>query len=321
MISKLLAPIINIARFHKSKMVLCFGLYLVFLYFMFPFNDLGDKVATMINQASGGQVVLSFETMDASLFPQVGITMSEVEVTTPFFPKLSTQSLSLSPSILSLILLKPGVNASAEGLLGGQTDLTIKYAGNNSQKKPSKIAFDSSLDDLQLKELVNFMQSSVKVSGKISGSASGDFDTEFVDQPNSSIEIQGEKIVLADSQIMTTFGPLALPAMNLGDVNLESKMDKGSMEISKLTLGKPGSEFYANITGKIELRAERAGPQVGLRPGNYDFKVQLQFNEALKQKLSLFLGFIGGYNVGANNYAFRAIGSGFYSPPQLSRIQ
>src|SRR4051812_35387749 len=99
MIEKILSPLLNVIRFHKKKVGLFVVLFLVFLYFIFPFNDLGDFVAQKVSEATSGQVFVGFDTLDINLLPEPGIAMSNVQVETPFTPKLTAKNLSLAPNI------------------------------------------------------------------------------------------------------------------------------------------------------------------------------------------------------------------------------
>jgi type II secretion system protein N len=290
-----------------------------FLYFLFPFNDLGDKVAAQINQATGGQVSLNFENLDLRTIPTPGISLTEVEVLTPTFPKIFAKNIVLSPNLLGLVTFKPGVNASADGIFGGDASVSVRYAGANVQKKSTKFNIDASTSQVSLKELLDFMQISLQATGSIDSSTKGLYDLDFAEQPTSTIQVKGSKITLGDSQVFTPLGPLNLPAINFNDLVFESSLDKGNLEISKFTAGKPGGDLYANVSGRMELKVEKLGTHTSFRTGVYDLRIQLQMNEAFKQKMSMFLGFISAFSNGANSYSFRATGNGFYAPPNLSR--
>lgn len=92
MLNKILDPIMNLIRFQKKKMALLVGLYMVFLYFLFPFNDLGDLVSGKISQATQGQVFLDFDNINLSLFLRLGLLFQKSPLKRPT-PQHSQQNL------------------------------------------------------------------------------------------------------------------------------------------------------------------------------------------------------------------------------------
>src|ERR1700683_2627987 len=99
-------------------------MYFLFIYFFFPFNDLGDLVSGKISEATQGQVFVDFEKLDLSLFPQPGLALSKVVIENPFTPALTAKYISVAPNLLSLLAFKPGVSIRARGFLGGDVDLS-----------------------------------------------------------------------------------------------------------------------------------------------------------------------------------------------------
>jgi type II secretion system protein N len=316
MLEKLLSPILNVIKFHKKKVTLFSLLTLFFLYFIFPFNDLGDFVALKVSEATNGQVFVGFDTLDINLIPEPGIAMSNVQVETPFTPKLTAKNLSLAPNIAGLLSFKPGINAFAKSLLGGNVELSTRGGDKSTGGKlKQKISLD--LDKLSLQEVSDLAQLPLKITGNISGSLDSQIDLEFADQPTGEVNIQMEKVQLPESSLNTQMGPLELPHLNLNNINLEGHADKGSLDISKLLIGKPGGDFYANASGKVDVKFEKFGATVAPRFGAYDFNVKMQVGEEFKSKLGAYLSLLQNYQTAANSYSFRVSGANFYAPPKL----
>ena len=318
MIEKILAPILNTVRFHKKKVGLLFFLFLFFLYFMFPFNDLGDLVAQKVSDATNGQVFVNFDTLDLSLFPEPGVSLSNVQVETPFIPKLRAQTLTLAPNIAGLLSFKPGVNARATKLFGGDVEISTRGGEKSSQGKlKQKISLD--LSKLSLQEISELAQLPLKITGNLSGSLESQIDLDFTDQPTADLNIQLDKVQLPESSLNTQMGPFDLPKLSLNDVIVEGRADKGSVDISKFVIGKPGGDFYASAVGKIDLKIEKQGPNISPHFGAYDFTVKMQVGEEFKSKLGSYLGLLQAYQTAANSYSFRVSAANTYAPPNLAK--
>jgi type II secretion system protein N len=320
MLNKLLQPIFNLVRFHKRKMALLLGLYVFFMYFLFPFNDLGDLVSTKISEATQGQVFVDFDNIDLSLVPHPGLALSKVTIETPFAPALTAKSLSVAPSILGLLSFRPGVNVHASGFLGGSLDMTAGV-GDKTQTTPShrkqKISLDMS--ELSLSSMAKLASLPLRFDGAISGSLDSQVDPDFSEQPTADLDLQASKTVIPEGNINTPLGPIGLPRLNMGDVIIQGHADKGQIEISKLVAGRPGGDLYATATGRVDLKMSKSGGSVQPQVGAYDLTVKLQVGESVKQKLGSFLGILQNYQTTANTYAFRVSAPNTFSPPNLTK--
>ncbi len=328
MISKILEPILNLFRFHKKKILMFPVFFLVFFYLLFPFNDLGDLVASKVSELTGNQVFVNFDSLGLGLVPQPHVNMENVVVESPYFPKLTVGELSLAPNLAGLLSFKPGVNVSASGLFGGEVDLYTrggdKVANDKDGHYKQKIGLD--LSNINLGDVSKSMAWPVTLQGKISGEVSSQVDPMFTEQPSGTVDMKIEKANLQPGNVPTPFGPLALPGIELGTVVLQAKKDlkserPDSLEVSQLTVGKQGAEFYANLTGKMDIKFQKMGTSVMPQFGLYDFSVRLQLGETIRSKLGLFLNFISAHQKSPGVYAFRLSGSNFYAPPQISALQ
>jgi len=320
MIEKILQPLLNIIRNHKKKLALLLGLYIVFLYLFFPFNDLGDLVAQKVSELTSGQVFVNFDSLGFNILPQPGFALTNVTVETSYFPKLSASSLSLSPSIAGLLSFKPGVSAHAENLLGGNVDFSSR-GGDKTAAGKLKQKVNVDLSEVNLSDISDFAQLPLRLTGILSGSLNSQVDLDFTEQPASDLSLKISKTLIPEGQINTQLGPLDLPRTNLGDVVVDGKTEKGSFEISHLVVGKPGGDLYANVFGKAELNLQKVGNSISPRFGGYDFSIHLQLGPDFAKKMSSFLGLLQSYQTALNTYAFRIFSSTAYAPPSLAKIQ
>jgi type II secretion system protein N len=320
MLSKILDPIMNIIRFQKKKIALLLGLYIVFLYILFPFNDLGDLVSGKISQATQGQVFLDFDNISLSLFPTPGLSLSKVTVETPYAPALTAKSISIAPSILGLLSFRPGINVRASGFLGGDLNVSAGV-GDKTITTPIHRKQNITLDmtDISLGSVARLASLPLRFEGNISGNIDSQVDTDFAEQPSGDVDIRATKTIIPEGNINTPYGPIGLPKLNMGEIIVQGHTDKGSMEISKLVAGKPGGDLYATATGKVDVRLQKTGDSVQPNIGAYDLNVRLQIGEALRQKVGSFLGVLSSYQTAANTYAFRISAPNSFSTPSLTR--
>jgi len=320
MLNKTLAPLLNLIQFQKKRLAILLGLYFLFLYFLFPFNDLGDLVSAKVSQVTQGQVFLDFEKISFSLFPTPGLALSKVDIETPYAPALTAKSLSVAPSILGFLAFKPGVNLRASGFLGGDFEMAAGV-GDKTATPPAHRKQNISLDmsDINLGSIGKLASLPMRLEGHISGSVESQIDPAFQEQPSGDIDIKATQTIIPEGNVPTPYGPIGLPRLSLGDILVQGHSDKGSIEVTKLVAGKPGGDLYATATGKIELRLQKIGDTLQPQMGAYDLNVRLQIGQALKARVGSFLGILSNYQAAANTYAFRISAPNSFSPPNLTR--
>ena len=311
-------PILNIFRNHKLKILGLFLSFIFFMYLLFPFNDLGDFVATKIAQVTQSQVIVDFDSLTFSFFPQPGLSLTNVSVETPFTPSLTAKYLEVAPSIMGLLALKPGVTVRAEDLLGG--DLTLSTRGGDKisgSKMKQKVSLD--LSRLNLGNISKVANLPMKVEGFISGSVDSQVDPDLGEQPTADMTGRFEKVVFPEGTLLTPAGPLPVPTININDVSFEGHLDKGTLDVTKLVLGRPGGDLYVNLNGKVDVKVVKGG-LVPVIVGGYEFNVHVQLGDVLKKSFGLYLPLLAAYQAAGNTYAFSMTGTGTNSPPSLGRI-
>lgn len=321
MLSKIFTPVLNLFRFHKKRIALYFAMVTVFLYFIFPFNDLSDLVTAKVSEATAGQIYVGFDKLDLALLPTPGLSLHNVLVDSSYFPELKAKYLSASPSILGLLTFKPGVTIRGEEILGGDLVLSTR-GGDKTPAGKTKQKVELDFDNLKLSDLIGLLDAQVKLSGQASGHLYSQVDPEFGEQPTGTVTLNLNKVLLDESDLNLQGMPLRLPKINVNQVELAAKLDKGSLDISKLNIGKAGSDISAQVTGKVNYMLDKQGGTVISRPGSYDLNIKFQISEALKQKVGVYLTLLQQYQVAQNTYSLKIAGNGFYGPPtQISKGQ
>jgi type II secretion system protein N len=319
-VAKVFDPILNLVRFHKMKILLLFGLYVLFMYMMFPFNDLGDLVSSKVSEVTQGQVFIDFDKLNLSLLPSPGIELGGVTLDTAMTGSVTAKSIEISPSIPALLTFKPGATIKAEDLLGGDIDISTRPGKRLSNVQPSRNEqkFDADLSEVNLSQVAKMLDLPLQVDGQLSGSVQSAFDPMFAEQPNGDIDLHATRAVIPEGNVNTPMGPLTLPRMNLGEITVQSHAENGRFEIQKFVVGKPGGDLYANVAGRVEMRVS---PGPNMIPGAYDLNIHLQVGEAFKSRMAAFLSFLSAYQSGPNSYAFRVQAPNPYGPPNITKLQ
>lgn len=287
----LIQPIINVFKFHKFKIFLVFLLTLVFFVVMFPYKEISEIISNQISKATRNQVQMSFEDMGLSLYP-FGISAKEVyiatpELTTPLFIK----RVYITPSVLSLLSLKPGGSFRAENIWGGNITATLTHQGQGqSSNKESKVArIELALDKVDIGEVLGWMKAPAKVSGKISGKADLRLDLMGFDHPRGNFNFSGANVELP-SVISMQGMDLMLPEGQLKRLVLAGQMQNGKLNITEGTLGQPSDVIYGKVRGQMDLTTRRMGASLSFVPGPYDFSLDLNFSKEAESKLGTMIG-------------------------------
>lgn len=316
----MLSNFFSIFKYHKKKIALGYFLVMIFLYFLFPFNDLGDLVTSKVSDASQGQVYLNFEKLDLSLIPSPGIALSDVTLETSQLPALKAGYLEARPSMMGLITFKPGISIGAEQIFGG--DLSLSTRGIDKNKNGTrKQKIDLSFDNIKLNEIFQAFDLNIRLNGSAEGQLSSQVDIELLEQPKSEVSVNLSKVVLEETDLSVQGMSIGIPKISLNQLLLEAKSENGNLQISKLTFGGPGQDITGQMTGKMAMTFVKQGMQFVVQPGGFDFNLKFTISETLKQKLSSYLLFLQNYLVAQNTYSLRISGSSFYGVPQLTKGQ
>ncbi|MGE3974499.1 MAG: type II secretion system protein GspN [Bdellovibrionales bacterium] len=316
----LIQSLIHTFRFHKFKVIFFVASLVFSLVILFPFQDVGDFVSSQVSKMTNNQIFVQFREPSLSLFPGFGIKLNEVHVETPLFPPLQARSLSVYPSIASLLAFKPGMNIHAVGLMGGDIDMGLKQAKLNNKTTSQNISIDG--NNLDLNQLIKLSPIPLGLQGKVKISGYTDIDPQMVEQPSGRIELQVNQFVLPTEVVPTPLGPLALPSITLKNVTFEGVLKDGRLQIERFTAGQGNDELVAQVKGRVDVRVATLAGRTQLIPGSYDIEVRLTTVTSFEQKASLFLSFLSDYKKSSNaantQYALRLTGSNFNVPPRIT---
>jgi len=315
-----LRQLLKLIRESKGKIFVMVCSALVFLFFLFPFDDLSDLISSQVSRLSNNSVYLQFERLKMSLFPQPGVKMDAVYIESARTPAISAQELVITPSVSGLIQQKPYGHVSAKGLLKGDVDVQVsKGARTENGVERHRIEVKAAKVSLQdLRELANLP---VLLKGQLNLETTALADLTFQEQPDVEVDMTINKFELPPSNINTQMGPLPLPDLKLSSVELKGRLAAGRFVIETGTIGKPGDELYGTIKGNIGLNIINRGGFFSQQIGAYNFEIDLKARRSFQDRAALFLGFIDKYKTPTSEgaqYKFKISATNPMMPPSFN---
>ncbi len=318
---KYLRMFLNFLKNNKKKVFLGFLAYVVFLFLLFPFSDLGSYVTTQIAKLTQNQVFLKFKELHFSLLPSPGLELTDVKAQGIQFPPISADSVTVSPSIAGLLSFKPGVSLSAKGIFDGDLDLTTR-GGSKATSGALKQNITIDAEGIELSKLSQLLALPMTLEGKMNLDSDAVIDPSFSEQPDAQVDLKATRINITAASVPTPIGPLALPDTKLQELILKGQMNKGELNIEKAQIGSPSDELYAQVRGTMSLNFQSSGGQVNVNPGAFDLTIQIKTKPSYQAKAGLFLGFLDSYKKSetpqGREYIFKVSGANFYGPPRMT---
>jgi type II secretion system protein N len=308
---------------HKFKFVLMILSALVFAFFLFPFDDLGDLVTAQVAKLTGNQVYLLFDRMNVGVMDP-GLQLSNVYLETSSMPPLSAQEITVTPSVMSLINKKPAGSVSAKGLFKGSVEISLK-PGGKSENGIEKQKIQLTAQKLALADLRELASLPMALKGQLSVTSSATADLAFQEQPDMDISLKVDRFELPSGNVNTMMGPLALPELKLASLELKGRLSAGRFQIEDCSIGKEGDELRGSIKGGVALQLKYSDA-AGLNPllGAYDFTIDLNIKKGLQDRAALFLSFLDQYKTvttdGAH-FQFRVSATSPFMPPNISALR
>lgn len=282
----------NIFLFHKAKIVLFFILVLAFIVVFFPYDDLSDTITSQVATATGNTVYIQFEDLSVGFLPQPGIKMANVLFESPFASEIRVDTLKVAPSILALLQMKPLARIKASNLFKGELDLST--SSSSKIKAPQAISADVEYTNFDLNSLVKaLVPFPMKAIGKANLNAVVDLDLEMKSQPEGQFHLASPRVqvpafnfesVMASANGRPVTQVIAIPAVNLGRVQIKGLLKNGKLAFADTMLGSTNDDVLIKAGGDIDIRTTPAG----IIPTYYNLQLDVTFKESFIKSLGSY---------------------------------
>lgn len=308
---------------HKLKFLLAFISTGVFLFVMFPFSDLSDRLGADVAKLTNGQVYLQLDSLNLGLFPSPFVGAENISVETPFLPgAISAQHLEVLPSLSSVLWQKPSGKLIAKGLFRGDVEIELK-PGKKTEAGVATHLVMLKAQSLSLAEIHKVAQLPMLLKGKLHISTSGTADPTFAEQPDFDIDLRVDQLEIPPWTFNSAMGPLNLPELRLSGVEIKGRLSAGKLSIEKGMIGKPTDELFGSVKGGISILFNNQGGNVRPILGAYSFEVDLNAKKSFQDKASLYLGFLDAFKTqsgDAARYQFKVNATSPQMPPSIGAL-
>ncbi len=319
-LGKLLSAIKN----NWGKFILFLVFVLVFVFVLFPLDDLGDLVSSQVAKLTNNSIYVRFDKMGISIVPQPGMQLKQVYIETTNLAPLSAQELTLAPSIPGLLQQKPFGHFSAHGFMKGSVDVKLG-SGKRSDNNIERYQMDVNIANLSLLEIRRLVNLPVLLRGQLSMDlTNSQMDPSFSEQPEGDVVLKIDKFELPASNLQTPMGGLTLPELKLGQVSLKGRLSAGRLTIMDGTIGREGDEIFGHIKGNLQITISKNGGILTPLLGGYSFDIDLNIKRSFQDKAALFLAFVDGYKTqtpDGGQYRIKISAANFMVPPSMGALR
>lgn len=304
---------------NKGKFFLSFVSTLVFLFILFPFDDLGDLVSTQVSKFSHNTLFVNFEKLRMSLAP-TGLNFKNIYIETINTPAISAKELTISPSLSGLIRKLPYGSVDADGIFKGSVVLKVG-SGSKTENGVERHRIEIKAKTLSLAEIRNATKLPFAIKGNLDLNSSALADLTFTEQPDIDMNIQISSFELPPSNVNTQMGPITLPELKLTTLELKGRLSAGRFLIESGKIGKEGDELTGFIKGSMGLSLLKTEGGVIPQFGSYSFDIDLKMKKSFQDKAGPFMVLLDNYKTpladGAQ-YKLKVSAQNLQMPPNMS---
>lgn len=307
---------------HKWKILTTFILSFVFLFLLFPFQDLNDFISQKVLQLTQNKVYLQFE--DLSINPlTTTLHFKDVQLDTGSIDQLQMSELNATPSIIGLLQKKPAGKVEAKGLLGGNLEISL-HPTTSENKEIEKSEIQIYADSISLKQIRQMAQMDLPLQGKLQLQSKLKMDLAFIEQPEGDISATITQFELSSGSVnLSDLGKFVLPEIKLAKVEVKGRLQGGKFIIESGTLGAPKDEFYGTVRGELGLQIQNMGGQIRPIVNTYDLSIDFLAKPSFISKTQFFLSILDKYKKDEapnSRYKFKLVSSAPGMPPQFSPL-
>lgn len=303
----------------KLKILVMFFSALVFLFVLFPFNDLGDLVSSQVSRLTANRLFLQFEELKMSLFPTPGVKFEQVYVEAAGLSGVSAKEIKFAPSISGIIAQKPYGSVNAKGLFKGDVLISVK-SGSRTEAGLERQKLEISAQKISLQDLHDMTRLPVMMKGNLNLETIAMVDLTLSEQPDVDVNLSVSQFELPPANVMTPMGPLTMPDLRLSSIEIKGRLAGGKLIIESGQIGKDGDELRGTVSGNLDLSLTNVGGAITPILGGYDFKLDLRAKRNFQDRAALFLSFIDNYKTATPDgaqFKFRISAASTMIPPTI----
>ncbi len=317
----LLIRFLRMLKKNYLKLVVLLAATLGFFFILFPLDDLSELVSSQVSKATQNNVYLQFDTMNLSIIPQPGISVSPVYIETLKTPALTAQELIITPSIGALIgnNPRPYGHVAAKGIFAGDIDLWLN-SGSKSENGNERHKIEIRAKEVSLQSLRDLGDLPVLLRGKLNLEGTALADLTFTDQPEMDLNMSIEKFEMPSTTLNLPDGsPMALPGLKLTTFNIKGRLNNSKFIIEEGRIGKEGDDIFGSIKGDLSI-------SINNREGNhypelkgYDLQVKFKVSKDFQSRAKDLLKILDRENT-TSDYNVKISAQGVGMPPSISPL-
>jgi type II secretion system protein N len=226
-----------------STVLICIGLFLIFLLFSFPFQNLKGFIFGRVYKETG--ITLVADNIYLSVFGWPGLGLTNLELTTNIMGKefdLSCKKAVFRIGIGGLFPPAPSISISLKGLKKGG-DLFIKFTQTKARVKASIEADELALEQVNVAGLPEPITGILNVDGSIN------LDNVDTSKSTGGLDLDITKLKIPPQNMMG----FMLPITNIGTAKAKINIKNGVGEIGSFQIGTRESDLQGSATGDIRL--------------------------------------------------------------------
>lgn len=315
---------------NKSKIFMLILTVIVFVFLLFPFDELGDLVSSQVSKLSGNQLSVQFDRMSLNLVP-IGLQLGNVRVDPANMSSLTMSELSIHPSLAGMISQKPYGSILAEGLFNGNIKVQVGSAPK-TEKGTERQRIQISAQKISLSQIRQMANFPLGLKGSISLETMALADLALAEPPEiSELNIVINQFEVASSSLTLGAPPgsvnpnegieVTIPGLKLSRLELKGRLSDGKFYIESSQIGKPGDEVVGQVKGTWNIDFINTGGRFTPHFGAYDLQLDLKLNKSFQEKASSYLLLVENYKKllsdGTSQYKMRLTGADLVAPPSM----
>lgn len=226
-----------------GKILLCFGIFLFFLFVTFPYQKLRTLVFKKIYDNSG--ITISADSLALNLLGWPGVSLKNANVSLPAGNSeitLNSKSLITRVRLAGFLPPVPAISLSLDELKGGgdvfarlaQYGDTVRVLAEASKANLAQVAIPGFPEPIPG---ILDMDADLVLNQADLSKSTGSFELDLTKLSIPALNLQG----------------IILPVLNFGDVKAKVSIKNGVAEILNFKIGSKGSDITGSITGEMRL--------------------------------------------------------------------